>query len=165
MRTLTARAWPPGRRSAPMTPVIRKAVPADLVALLELYRQLDGVPEATPAAEAEEAYAALLAMPSATVLVAEHESRIAGTITTVVVPNLTHRAQPWAQFENMVVDAGVRGAGIGHALMRDALRRAREAGCYKVQLQSRNERIDAHRFYEREGFRVTSAGFRLYFDG
>ncbi|MCC6386115.1 MAG: GNAT family N-acetyltransferase [Dehalococcoidia bacterium] len=148
-----------------MSTTIRTAAPADLVALLELYRQLDGAPEATPPGDAEEAFAALLAMPSATLLVAEHQGRVAGTITMVVVPNLTHRAQPWAQLENMVVDAAARGGGIGHALMAEALRRAREAGCYKVQLQSRNERHDAHRFYEREGFRVTSAGFRLYFDG
>jgi len=148
-----------------MSTIIRTAAPADLVPLLELYRQLDGVPDAAPPDKAKEAFAALLAMPSATVLVAEYDGRVAGTITMVVVPNLTHRAQPWAQFENMVVDAGVRSAGIGHALIGEALRRAREAGCYKVQLQSRNERRDAHRFYEREGFRVTSAGFRLYFDG
>ncbi len=144
---------------------VRPARPDDLPALLSLYAQLGGadVPFAPGAAEA--ALAALLAFPGATLLVAEHDGSVSGTVTVIVVPNLTHGAQPWAQLENMVVDATVRSTGVGHALMAEALRTAREAGCYKVQLQSRNERTDAHRFYAREGFTDASAGFRLYFNG
>ena len=145
--------------------IVRPARSDDLAALLSLYAQLGGadVPFAPGAAEA--ALASLLAFPGATLLVADHEGAVTGTVTVIVVPNLTHGAQPWAQLENMVVDATVRSAGVGHALMAEALRIAREAGCYKVQLQSRNERTDAHRFYAREGFTDASAGFRLYFDG
>ena len=41
--------------------------------------------------------------------------------------------------------------------------RARAAGCVRVQLTSNKERVDAHRFYERLGFRRSHEGFKLYF--
>jgi len=91
-----------------------------------------------------------------------------GTVTLVIVPNLTHNSQPWAQVENMVTDASVRGSGAGRALIEECLRLAREAGCYKVQLQSGNQRAtpenDAHGFYRHLGFEPSSTGFRLYFE-
>jgi GNAT superfamily N-acetyltransferase len=87
---------------------------------------------------------------------------VKGTATLVVVPNLTHNAQPWAQLENMVVDEAVRGSGVGRAILRHCLQSAWAAGCYKVQLQSDNARSGAHAFYEREGFVASSRGYRLY---
>jgi len=84
------------------------------------------------------------------------------------VPNLTHGGKPWAQVENMVTDATVRGSGIGRQLIDECLRLAREAGCYKVQLQSGNQRRspenDAHGFYEHLGFAASSVGFRYYIE-
>ena len=64
----------------------------------------------------------------------------------------------------MVVAASDRSHGIGRALLAECLRIALGADCYKVQLQSGDERVDAHRFYEREGFKASSKGFRYYFN-
>lgn len=97
-------------------------------------------------------------------LVSEIDGRVVGTVTLVIVPNLTHDSKPWAQVENMVVDESQRGTGAGRQLMDECVRLAREAGCYKVQLQSAEGRSGAHRFYERLGFTDSSAGFRLYLD-
>jgi GNAT superfamily N-acetyltransferase len=47
--------------------------------------------------------------------------------------------------------------------MRHAIEEARRAGCYKVSLTSNKRRADAHRFYQRLGFRAASEGFRLDF--
>jgi len=60
-----------------------------------------------------------------------------------------------------VVDAAQRGGGIGEAMVRHAVALADQAGCYKVALTSRHHRADAHRFYERIGFRAASVGFRI----
>lgn len=87
-----------------------------------------------------------------------------GTVTLVIVPNLTHNARPWAQIENMVVDESLRGSGAGRQLIAECVRLAREANCYKVQLQSAEGRESAHRFYAHLGFVDSSAGFRLYLD-
>jgi GNAT superfamily N-acetyltransferase len=139
----------------------------DLDALLRLYEQLSpgdsGADRTTSAAALE----AMLSTPNVTLLVAD-EGQVTGTVTLVIVPNLTHGAKPWAQVENMVTDATVRGSGIGRQLIDECLRLAREAGCYKVQLQSGNQRRspenDAHGFYEHLGFAASSVGFRYYIE-
>ncbi|MBI4571196.1 MAG: GNAT family N-acetyltransferase, partial [Chloroflexi bacterium] len=60
-----------------------------------------------------------------------------------------------------VVDEAVRGSGYGELLLRHALEEARRAGCYKLSLTSNKQRQDAHRFYQRLGFRATHEGFRV----
>jgi hypothetical protein len=44
-----------------------------------------------------------------------------------------------------------------------AVSRARESGCYKVQLMSDVRRGEAHSFYRSLGFEPSAHGFRLYF--
>jgi ribosomal protein S18 acetylase RimI-like enzyme len=94
-------------------------------------------------------------------LVAEVRRKIAGTLVLVVVPNLSHRATPYAIIENVVVDERHRSQGIGEALIAAAIEEARNAGCYKVTLTSNKRRKDAHRFYERLGFARTHEAFRI----
>lgn len=48
--------------------------------------------------------------------------------------------------------------------MEEAIRRAKDAGCYKVQLLSNRARTQAHTFYGSLGFELNAEGFRLYFD-
>jgi GNAT superfamily N-acetyltransferase len=141
---------------------VRLATPADLDALLSLYVQLSRGNAGTDRAEAAEAFEQMLHRAGLSVFVAEAAGAVVGTATLVVVPNLTHGAQPWAQLENMVVAESARGTGVGATLLRYAVQAAWDAGCYKVQLQSDNARSGAHRFYEREGFAATSQGYRLY---
>jgi len=96
-------------------------------------------------------------------LVAEVDGTVVGTLHLVVVPTLTHDGAPWAIVENMVVDEDGRGHGVGTARMGEAERRARAAGCYKVQLLSAVDRSGAHAFYERQGFELRARGYRKYF--
>lgn len=141
---------------------VRRASQGDLDALLRLYVQLSPANAGADAARAAEQLEVIARNPGVTLLVAEDGSSVVGTITLVLVPNLTHNARPWAQIENMVVDEAVRRSGVGRALMDECLRLAREAGCYKVQLQSALHRTAAHRFYTRLEFEDSSAGFRRY---
>jgi GNAT superfamily N-acetyltransferase len=141
---------------------IREAVEADLAPLLALYVQLSADNASTTAVAARPGLAAMLADDRVHLLVAEDNGGVVATATVVIVPNLTHNGQPWAQVENVVVDESVRGTGVGRAIMDECVRRAWEAGCYKVQLQSADHREGAHRFYEGLGFRASSVGFRLY---
>jgi N-acetylglutamate synthase-like GNAT family acetyltransferase len=147
---------------------IRRASEGDLGALLRLYEQLSPGNTSTTREQAAPALLALLALPGATLLVSEQDGVVVGTVTLVIVPNLTHNACPWAQVENMVVDESLRGSGAGRQLIAECVRLAHEANCYKVQLQSGNQRRsrenDAHGFYEHLGFAASSAGFRLYLD-
>jgi GNAT superfamily N-acetyltransferase len=143
---------------------VRRAEARDLTALLALYEQLSPGNAGADLAAAGCALSEMLDAPHIALLVAEAAGDVAGTATLVVVPNLTHGAAPWAQLENMVVDAAHRGQGVGERLLRVARDEAWARGCYKIQLQSANEREGAHRFYARFGFRPSSVGFRLYRD-
>lgn len=148
--------------------LVRSAGAADLRALLSLYVQLSLENAGTPLSEGEASLEAILANDGMRLLVAELGGRVVGTVTLVVVPNLTHGGKPWAQVENMVVEEGLRERGGGRQLIEECLRIAREAGCYKVQLQSGNQRRegpqDAHAFYAHVGFEPSSVGFRYYFE-
>ena len=156
------------RTTVPAPISIRPATDADLERLLKLYVQLSPGNAETALESARPALAEVLAAPHIHLLVAESGGTVVGTVTLVLVPNLTHNGAPWAQVENMVVVESLRGSGIGRALIDECLRIAKDHGCYKVQLQSGNQRRegpnDAHAFYRSLGFQPSSVGFRYYFD-
>lgn len=64
-----------------------------------------------------------------------------------------------AYLDEMVVEEGHRGKGVGAALLRYAEGAAREAGCKGLSMDSAFHREGAHRFYEREGYTRTGVIF------
>ncbi|MGE8499393.1 MAG: GNAT family N-acetyltransferase [Pseudomonas sp.] len=91
--------------------------------------------------------------PHRVVLVAERNRRLVGTCTLNLIEHLAHNFARSAILEDVVVDQNARGLGIGQALISAAMERARSWGCYKVALSSALHREDAHRFYQRLGFK------------
>jgi ribosomal protein S18 acetylase RimI-like enzyme len=81
--------------------------------------------------------------------------KIVGSLTLVVF-RIPTGVRAW--IEDVVVDTELRGHGIGEALTRTALDRARQAGAKTVDLTSRPSREAANRLYQRVGFeqRVTN---------
>ena len=146
-----------------MPVTVRHATSSDLEALLGLYAQLSPDNASTDPIRAALGLRQVLTRPELSLLVAESNGAVLGTVMLVVVPNLTHNARPWIQIENMVVDKTVRRAGVGGAFMEAAVAFAKETGAYKIQLQSAEHRHEAHAFYESLGFRASSLGFRRYF--
>jgi GNAT superfamily N-acetyltransferase len=147
--------------------MVRPAQPGDLPELLDLYGELaDGRQAALPATgpAAARQFEQILSDPSRTILVAVTGGRVAGTADLTIVANLTHGGCPWAIVENVVVSAAARGRGTGTALMERASEVARRAGCYKIQLLSRKQRVRAHKFYQAIGFEAAAEGFRRYFE-
>lgn len=145
--------------------LVREAKPADLGALETLYEQLTGPLAETrpdPAPDPREALGRIIADPARSLLVAELDGVLVGTVDVLIAPNLTHYAQPWALVENVVVAEHARRCGAGRALMTRAIELAREAGCYKVNLISGNERTGAHAFYRSLGFEANGQGFKAY---
>jgi ribosomal protein S18 acetylase RimI-like enzyme len=77
------------------------------------------------------------------------DGRIAG-LSTLVMFRTPTGLRAW--IEDVVVDTEARGQGIGEALNRAMLDRARERGCVTVDLTSRPSREAANRLYQRIGF-------------
>jgi GNAT superfamily N-acetyltransferase len=61
--------------------------------------------------------------------------------------------------DDLVVDASVRSAGVGASLLGHLEDRGRTTGCRVLELDSGHQRVDAHRFYRREGYVDRSAHF------
>lgn len=142
--------------------MVRPAVEPDILRILELYEELTGERHDLARHETRPLFAEISAMSGHELLVAEEDGLVVGTMVLLIVPNFSHGALPWAILENLVVDAGYRRRGIGRLLMEYAIARAREAGCYKVQLLSSVKRGESHRFYKALGFKTSAYGFRLY---
>ena len=143
---------------------VRPATEDDLPALLDLYAELHPADSRPATHTALQVWRAIEAQSGRTILVAQAASTVAGTVDCTVLPNLTRATRPFMLVENVVVGGEYRRAGVGSALIEAAVRMARQADCYKVQLLSRAERDAAHAFYETLGFRAVAQGYRLYFD-
>ena len=143
-----------------MSVTVRAAVRRDLPALLRLYAQLYPEVERPAAIDNEAIWAAIAATPGRTVLVAELEHQVVGTVDVSVVPNLSRRGEPVLLVENIVVDGDHRRAGIGRSLVAAAQEIGRAAGCYKLQLAAAEE--EAFRFYEALGLELGGRTFKRY---
>lgn len=148
---------------------VRPATDKDIPRILELYdeliiqlSQLEQTRHLTPD-YARKVFADISADPRHDIFVVEDQSEVAGTVVLLIVPNLSHSATPWALLENLVVSERYRRRGFGRMLLKHAVSRAREKGCYKVQLMSDKRREEAHRLYGSVGFEASAYGFRLYF--
>jgi len=94
------------------------------------------------------------------VIVAETQGEVVGVCQVIVFTHFQHAGQPCGELESVHVRSEHRGKGIGALMLRYAEQIARDAGCYRLQLTSRNVRVDAHRFYVTHGFSLTSQGFK-----
>ena len=131
---------------------IRDAQERDLARVAELLGQLGYEP-------GSDALASDLATGAAgDIFVASDDSEVVGMLALRI-----HRQIHWgatiASIDALIVDERARSGGIGAALVAHAVDRARSAGAILVELHSNGARADARRFYEREGFAVTSNYF------
>jgi GNAT superfamily N-acetyltransferase len=61
--------------------------------------------------------------------------------------------------DDLVTTESERGHGAGRTLLAQLAERARAAGCRVLDLDSGVQRVDAHRFYMREGLAITAFHF------
>ncbi|MFM7262603.1 MAG: GNAT family N-acetyltransferase [Acidimicrobiales bacterium] len=91
----------------------------------------------------------MVASPACVLFLARVDGRIVGSLTLATFPIPTG-VRAW--IEDVVVDGGARGLGVGEALNRAAIDEARGRGAITVELTSRPSREAANRLYRRLGF-------------
>jgi GNAT superfamily N-acetyltransferase len=131
---------------------VRHARRDDLDALLALYAQLNPDDVAAPGERLAAIFEAILASEHFAVVVGTRDERVVATCYLNIIPNLTRGGVPYAVIENVVVEAALRGSGLGRQVMRFALADAWRRGCYKALLQTGSRDPRVHRFYEACGF-------------
>ncbi len=89
-------------------------------------------------------------------ILAELERRIVGTVGFYAEAwrsTLEHWPAGWSSIRTLAVLADARGRGVGEALARECLRRARKCGAIAVGLHTNQFMVSANRLYARLGFR------------
>jgi GNAT superfamily N-acetyltransferase len=97
------------------------------------------------------------------VVVAEVDGEVVGVCQVIIFQHFQHAGGWCCEIESVHVRSDVRSRGIGASLLLAAEGLARDRGCYRIQLTSRNVREDAHRFYLANGYGQTSQGFKKFF--
>ena len=147
--------------------LLRRALRDDVAAIVRLLAedQLGGQPDRA-GTEAElaaylTAFDAIDADPRELLVVAETGAGVIGTLQVSILLGLSRRGAARAQIEAVRVASGLRGRGLGRAMIGWAVAEARERGCAQVQLTSNKARGAAHRFYLRLGFANSHEAFKL----
>ncbi|MFF3612403.1 GNAT family N-acetyltransferase [Streptomyces sp. NPDC002580] len=99
--------------------------------------------------------------PNQHLVVAVREETVVGTLQLTVIPGLSRKGATRSVIEAVRVHTDERGSGLGTELIEWAIQESRRQDCQLVQLTSDASRTDAHRFYERLGFKSSHIGFKL----
>ena len=94
-------------------------------------------------------------------IVAEQNGEVIGTLHLMFLPSISFQGGLRGQIESVRVDKRFQSQGIGSEMMKWAMERARQRGAHVVQLTTHKTRVDAHRFYERLGFKGTHLGMKF----
>lgn len=137
--------------------IIRALAMSDLPELKGLYDDLCG-DSATEIETMENVYRKMLFDGKYTVLVAELDQKIVGTVVGIVCYELTRTGAPFMVVEDVIVADTNRKRGIGRRLMLEVEKIAKGAGCFSIILvASQRRRVDG--FYEKCGYDLRH-GFR-----
>jgi ribosomal protein S18 acetylase RimI-like enzyme len=108
-----------------------------------------------------DAFAAIERDPNQMLVAVKQAGIVVGCFQITFIPGISRRGAWRGQIESVRVDRAKRGAGLGPAQFAWAIAECRRRGCDLVQLYTDKSRKDAHRFYERLGFKASHEGMKL----
>ncbi len=92
------------------------------------------------------------------IIVAEQDSKIIGIVSMMFLPRL-NRTKLELYIPEIVVSGNHRGLGIGKSLMESCIKIAKKEKCFRIRLESGNQRKTAHRFYKKIGFEQSALSY------
>jgi ribosomal protein S18 acetylase RimI-like enzyme len=92
------------------------------------------------------------------IILATSNSKVIGMVSYVLIDRLN---QPLSELwiPELVVTNEYRNRGIGKRLVQKCESIARKNKCYRIRLESRNDRIGSHDFYKKIGFSQMALAF------
>ncbi len=138
---------------------IQPVTSKDLPLLNQLYTEID---EESPLSlpHVEQIFEQIKQYPNYQIYIAWLKGEAVGTFSLLFIPMILHDSKS-ALIDAVVVTSTYRHQGIGKAMMQEALKLSRQAGCYKAMLSSNLKRTVAHQFYESLGFKQQGWSFSL----
>lgn len=94
------------------------------------------------------------------IFVVEDQKKIIGSITMLIEPKFIRNLSNVGHIEDVVVDPGYKGKGIGTQLIKHCIDLAKTHDCYKVILNCTEE---LGKFYEQFGFQDKGKEMSIYF--
>jgi len=107
------------------------------------------------------AFDAIMADKNQLLVVALLDAAVVGTLQLSFIPGLALTGAWRGQIESVRIRQDHRDTGLGGTMIEWGIDRCRERGCRIVQLTTDKSREDAHRFYERLGFKASHEGYKL----
>lgn len=92
------------------------------------------------------------------IIVAEQDSMIVGFVSIMLLPRL-NRAKLELYVPELIVSKNHRGLGIGKSLIESCVEIAKKEKCFRIRLESGNQRKDAHQFYKKIGFEQSALSY------
>jgi ribosomal protein S18 acetylase RimI-like enzyme len=141
---------------------VRNATDKDIPVILDLLYKL-GRPKAKNDSEMEvfeKQIKQYISNSDKQILVAELDSKIIGMISLMFISRL-NRDKLELYIPELIVSEENRRKGFGNKLIEQCIKIAKEKKCYRIRLESGNQRIETHRFYKILGFTQHALSFTL----
>ena len=133
---------------------IREANKKDYDHIMALYQQLQPDDPVVEECQGKSVFESIIESENYILIVAEIEDTIVSSCYLNLIPNLTRNTKPYAVIENVITEVNHRNKGIGKAVMKYALNKAWQAGCYKVMLLTSKKDESTLKFYEACGLEL-----------
>ena len=108
-----------------------------------------------------DAFQAMEADANQRLVVVADGDEIIGTLQLSFIPRIARLGSWRGQIEAVRIAAQRRDSGLGQKMFEWAISECRSRGCNLVQLTTDKSRTDAHRFYEKLGFKASHEGYKL----
>lgn len=133
-----------------MEPIIRKAEESDFEGVFSLLRQLWPAKEINYT-DMNKVFVRGLTSGTDEYLCVEDDGKVIGFCAQAIMNNFWQEGIIGYIYA-MIIDDNYRGSGIGTTLLQAAYEAAKARGCKKLELDSGFQRLEAHKFYEKNGY-------------
>jgi len=140
--------------------IIRNAAERDIQSILELLYEL-GRPEPIDKKEItvfKNKIKDYFLDSSKIILVAETDLDIVGLVSIILLRRLNH-AKCEMYIPELVVKEKHRFSGVGKKLIAKCIEIGKKKNCYRIRLESGNQRKESHKFYKGLGFEQSGLSF------
>lgn len=139
---------------------VRSATKKDVSAILGLLDELGRPKASTKSAKVAFEKQFMYYLKQKQLAVAEIDSKVVGLVSIILVRRL-NRASLELYIPELVVSTDYRKMGIGKLLINHCIDLAKKKGCFRIRLESGNQRTESHKFYRNLGFIQYAKTFTL----
>ncbi|PIY90075.1 MAG: N-acetyltransferase [Nitrosopumilales archaeon CG_4_10_14_0_8_um_filter_34_8] len=94
------------------------------------------------------------------ILLAKQDSKSVGLVNVILLRRL-NREKLAMYIPELIVTKELRNSGIGKKLIQHCITFAKKKGCYRIRLESENQRKESHQFYKNLGFEQSALSFAM----